>query len=249
MVVGAAMIAAAKGIAQSPGGQRRPLLQVEIGDSLGLPLPDATMEVYAFAAGGTFREWLAITPNELTEGVYLLRLSSPGYRPAVLSVPLRGSNLVALRGRLGAERDTTRHSRTVTADDVRSIGIVTEGRAHTDLTTGRRILDRETIERAASVSIAALLRDVKGFDVVIRPAPDGGYEAGAVASRGGYGCELPVFVNGDRRLVIPFSEANQRYGIDVVEAIELVPRAAARLYGRLQDHWECGVLVLWVKQG
>ena len=235
--------------AQSPADSRRSLLQVEVGDSLGLPLPDYGIEAYLFADSGTFREWVAVMPNELPEGVHLLRLSSPGYRAAILSVPLRKGNLVALRGRLGGERDTSRRSRVIQADGVRSIGIVTEGRAHTEITKGRRVIDRETIARAAPATIAALLRDAKGFDVVVTPTPDGGYQAGAVDSGAGYGCSLPVLVNGDRRRVVSFSEANQRYSIDQVEAIELVPRVAARLYGSLQDHWECGVLVLWVSQG
>ena len=228
---------------------RSPLLQIEVGDSVGLPLPDAKMEVFTFMDGAAFREWVTVEPNDLDEGAYLLRFSNPGYRPTVLSVPLRKGRLVSLRVRIGAERDTTRHTRLIQADAVRSIGIVSEGKATTDLTRGRRVLDHESIERASPASISALLRDSKGFNVVLTSTPDGGYDAGAVGYGNGYGCPLPVLINGDRRRTIPFNEANQRYGIDVVEAIELVPRASARLYGRLEDRWECGVLLIWVKQG
>jgi hypothetical protein len=251
VVILAAFAIAAPVLAQSSPATHSPLLQVEVGDSIGLPLPDAKVEVYSFADGGTFREWLAVEPNELPEGVYLLRFSNPGYRSAVLSAPLRKGTRVSLRVRLGAERDTTRHVRVrvIPADQVRSIGVVTEGRATTDLTRGRRVLDRESIERAGPASVAALLRDAKNFDVVVTPRPDGGYDVGGVASGGGYGCTLPVLINGDRRLIIPFSEANQRYGIEAVEAVELIPRVSARLYGYLQDRWECGILAMWVKQG
>jgi hypothetical protein len=228
---------------------RSPLLQIEVGDSVGLPLPDAKMEVFNLMDGAAFREWVTVEPNELAEGEYLLRVSNPGYRSAVLSVPLRKGTRVSLRVRLGAERDTTRHTRVAQADEVHSIGIVSQGRATTDLMRGRRVLFRESIERASPASLSALLRDAKGFNVVLTSTPDGGYDAGAVGYGNGYGCPLPVLINGDRRRTIPFGEANQRYGIDVVEAIELVPRASARLYGRLEDRWECGVLLIWVKQG
>ena len=234
-------------VAQSQA-PRSPMLQVEVGDSIGLPLPDATIEVYVLAGGAAGREWVAVEPNELPEGVHLLRFSNPGYRSVVLSAPLHKGGRVALRIRLGAERDTTRRARTVQAEAVRSFGIVTEGRATADLTNGRRVLERSAIERAGAASIAALLRDVRNANVVVTASPDGEFDVGAVAAGAGYGCTLPVLINGDRRTVIAFPEANQRYGIDAVEAIEVIPRAAARLYGHIEDRWECGVLVLWVNR-
>ena len=136
----AALAIASPDFAQSPATHSS-ALQVEVGDSIGLPLPDAKVEVYTFADGGTFREWVAVEPNELTDGVYLLRFSNQGFRSTALSVPLRKGTRVSLRVRLGAERDTTRHVRVILADEVRSIGIVTEGRATADLTRGRRVLD------------------------------------------------------------------------------------------------------------
>ena len=92
----------ASGTAQVQG-ERPVMLQVEVSDSLGLPLPDAKLETFTLMDGGVFWEWIPVAPEQLPEGINLLRFSNPGYRSAVLSAPLRKGTRVSLRVRPGAE--------------------------------------------------------------------------------------------------------------------------------------------------
>lgn len=237
-------VAAARLVA-GQGVPRPSLLQLEVGDSIGLPLPDAKIEVFAITDRGRFRDWVTIDPSDLPEGVHLLRFSQPGYQPTVFSVPLRHGTRVSLRVRLGAERDTTRKG-PGEATEVRTAGLRIEGRATTDILKARRVLDRGAIERASPASIAALLRDAKGMGVVVSPGGVGSYTVGAVGG-GMYGCPLPVMINGDWRLITSFDEANRGYSPESVEAVELVSRVAAKSYSRRAEDAECGVLVIWVR--
>src|SRR5687768_12681995 len=105
-----AIVATAASVATDASAQaaKKPLLQLEVGDSIGLPLPDATLEVFTFMEGGVFAEWVTVGPSDLPPGINLLRFSHPGYRRTVFSVPLREGSTVALRVRLRPERDTTK---------------------------------------------------------------------------------------------------------------------------------------------
>ena len=223
-----------------------PLLYVEVGDSIGLPLPDAKLEVYTLMDRAVFREWVAIEPSDLPDGIHLLRFSHPGYRPSVFSVPLRRGARVSLRVRLSAESDTSRRGGPVEAIEVRAIGRLTEGRVISDIIKSRRVLDRDVIDHAHPSSIAAMLRDAKGMGVIVWP---GEAMIRWVGAGGVYGCPLPVMVNGDRRFLNTFNDVSDRYQPEDVEAIELVPRTAALLYPRRPDDVECALLALWVRDG
>jgi hypothetical protein len=222
-----------------------PLLYVEVADSIGLPLPDAKLEVYTLMDRAVFREWVFVDPSDLPDGIHLLRFSHPGYRPSVFSVPLRTGARVSLRVRLGAERDTTNRGRTE-AIEVRAIGRLMEGRASSDIIKARRVLDRDLIEQAHPSSIADVLRDAKGMGVMVLP---GEAMIRWVGAGGVYGCPLPVMINGDRRFLNTFTDVSQRYRPEDVEAIELVPRTAALLYPRRPDDVECALLAFWVRDG
>ena len=58
-------------------GERETLIQIEVGDSIGLPLPDAKMEVFTIPDRGIFWEWMEFQPEQLTKGVQLLRFAKP----------------------------------------------------------------------------------------------------------------------------------------------------------------------------
>src|SRR5688500_957330 len=66
--------------------EAKPLLQFEVADSVGLPLPDARVEVYALHEGGMVWEWAPVDRAALPEGIMLIRFSLPGYRSSVFSV-------------------------------------------------------------------------------------------------------------------------------------------------------------------
>lgn len=224
-----------------------PLLQLEVGDSIGLPLPDAKVESFALMQGAAFLEWVPIDPANLSPGVYLLRFSYPGYRTATFSVPIRKGSRVSLRVRLGAEHDTTRGTRTTEAAPIRAIGLLLEGRATTDIVRSRRVLERAAIERANTSSVGELLRGTKETGLVVKPGAGRDYRITAPASGGPYGCTVPVMINGDPRWLFPFDEMNRRYSADEVEAAEFLPRSVARVYARHPEEGDCGLLLLWVR--
>jgi hypothetical protein len=73
ILVSTAALIAAVAPPASAQSDRPSLLQVEVGDSIGLPLPDAKMEVFALLDGGIFYEWAEVQPHQLPKGVQLLR--------------------------------------------------------------------------------------------------------------------------------------------------------------------------------
>ena len=241
----AVCIAAATAVGQDRAPSQA-LLQVEVGDSIGLPLPDAKVEVYTLMDRGIYREWVWVDPSSVPEGIHLLRFSYPGYRASVFSVPLRKGTRVSLRVRLGAPPDTTNRNRAVEVTDVHAIGILMEGRSKSDFIRTRRVLDRDAIERGNAASIVALLRDARGTKAIVTGGT-GSAMIGLAAEGGIYGCPMPVIVNGDRRMVTTFAEASARYTPDEVEAIELIPRTTVAPYVLRVEEGGCGVLALWVK--
>lgn len=240
------ILAVRVGHAQTPA-TRPSLLQIEVGDSIGLPLPDAKVEVYTLMDRAVFQEWVWVDPNDLPEGVQLLRISHPGYRTSVFSVPLRKGSRVSLRVRLGAERDTTKNRNSAQAEEVRSIGLFMEGRSTTDIIRSRQALDRDAIDRARPKSVADLLRKATGLDINVSPGEGGLVAVGASRRGGPFGCPLPVMVNGDTRHLMAFGEVNQRFTVDEVEAIELIPRLASPPFMWQRERAECGLLLVWVK--
>src|SRR4029450_4309347 len=104
-------------------GKKQATLQIEVGDSIGLPLPDAKIEVFTFMDGGVFWEWVPIDSVALPVGINLLRFSPPGSRSTAFSVPVPEQSILSLRIRLDPERDTANAAGKVEARQVRAIGL------------------------------------------------------------------------------------------------------------------------------
>ena len=212
----------------------RPLLQLEVRDSIGLPLPDATLEVFTFV-GTAFWDWIATEPQALGDGTHLLRFSAPGYRPSMFSVLLREDHRVALRVSLYGEADTSRRSPQIEADQVHATGFTKQGTVQSEVVGVRRVIDRAGIERARAVTVYELLRKTKGIEL-------GGL------SRGPGACT--VTVNGDRRRVMPFATFNQMFTPEEAEAFEVVQKVGMRAPTARTVRAErgCRVLMAWLRK-
>ena len=246
-IIGAALVLTSHLVAAQTSAPPKPLLQVEVADSIGLPLPDAKTEEFTLMDGGTFREWVLIEPGELADGVHLLRFSNDGYRSAAFSVPLRKGSVISLRVRLGAQPDTTRRKKSVEAVPVNAIGLAIAGRTTTDIIKSRHVLERDAADRANAPSIASLLRIARGLDVLVSPLIGDNSTISSSSAGGGVSCSIPVMINGDRRWLFSFTEANHRFVGDEVEMVELIPRSAATVYVRRREDADCGLLMLWMK--
>lgn len=161
----------ATGRAQPPPAAE-PILRVEVQDSIGLPLPDAIIEVYYPVEGSKFWEWSRVRPETLPIGVFLLRFSHPGYTPSVFSVPLKLYNPVSLQVRLNPERDTL-HRRIGQPHPVRAVGLARDRKRQIDVIGIRRVLYREDIEWAGGGSLREILGRTKLTDAEPR-IPCGG---------------------------------------------------------------------------
>lgn len=169
-----AFAGACRHVPPSPGSAPPPLLRVEVRDSTGLPLGDATMEVFTFV-GGPFWDWVTAEPQVLGDGIHLLRFSHAGSEPTMFSVLLRDGRYVTLRVTLDPRKDATAAGHRLEAVDVHAAGEAQEGRIHTDVIGVRRIIDRSLIERADAASIGELLLRTKGTDLgVPKPGERGG---------------------------------------------------------------------------
>ena len=238
----------------------KPLMQLEVGDSIGLPLPDAKLELFALLEGGIVWEWVALTPDALPAGTDLIRISQPGYSPVVLSVPLQTGSRVALRVRLRAAGDTTRGQRVPTVDPLLATGLAIQGRVRTDVIGVRRVLDRADLENTRETTLGALLRRANGTDLTMVPASGGSFRPAtsrtlgsrprnSAVGRTATQCSLPVILNGDRRRVLPFEAADDLVGVEDVEAIEIFPRGwpPPSAYSIPGGPWCGGVVVLWLR--
>lgn len=224
---------------------RESLIQIEVGDSVGLPLPDAIVEVFTFMDGGVFWEWVPVGTEALPAGINLLRFSHPGYRPEVFSVPLREGGKVALRVRLRAERDTTRQSHPE-AEEVHAIGLSIEGRATTDILGRRRILDRRAIEAEPVNHFGDLMRRARNTELTVLPARGGAFAVYGRSPSGGRSC-VQVMINGDRRRILPFETFDQLFGPYDVEAIEVFPQGHSIPLSYQVQRSPCGMLVVWFR--
>jgi hypothetical protein len=225
---------------------RRALIQIEVSDSIGLPLPDATVEVFTFLDGGVFWEWARVGASDLPAGINLLRFAHPGYRPAVFSVPLREGGTVSLRVRLGAERDTTRRNAEVVAADVRAIGLSLEGRVKTDIIGRRHVLDRRALEGQTVTTFGGLLRRARGTELNVMPVSGGAFRPYAQSVSGGR-CPVTVMVNGDRRRLIAFDAFDRLFSTNEVETIEVFPRGSSLPAAYQVADARCGILVVWFR--
>ena len=229
----------------------RALLQVEVGDSVGLPLPDATMEVFTFFEGGIAREWARTEPHTLSAGIFLLRFSHPGYRTSVLSVPLRTGSVVSLRVRLAPQRDTMPpRPGNASADEVHAIGLAIDGRVRNDIIGMRRVIAGQDIDVSADAhTIGALIRRVRNTDLKVVPASSGSFRVFTRGRGGGYSCPPLVMVNGDRRQFLPFATFDGLYRPGDVEVIEIFPEGHVVPLGYQGQRSACGLLVVWLKGG
>jgi len=233
-----AVAAMSVGVVTQPVGAQassRPLLQVEVRDSIGLPLPDAKVEVFTFV-GTPFWDWIAAEPQALGDGIHLLRFSSTGYRPSMFSVLLRDDHRVALRVSLYPESDTARPSRPLEADEVHATGFTKQGTVTSEVVGVRRVIGRNGIERANARSVYELMRSTTGTEL---SAPIPGHR----------GCD--VMVNGDRRRVLPFAVFNEMFAPEEAEAFEVVQyvgRSAPTERSVRASRGQCGTLMAWVRK-
>lgn len=248
-LIGAAVVAAALSPIQPAlaQGERDALIQIEVSDSLGLPLPDAAVEVFTLLEGGVFWEWARVGAADLPAGINLLRFSHPGYRASMFSVPLRPGGKVSLRVRLMAEGDTTRRSTAPEAREVRAIGLALEGKMRTDIIGHRRIVDRSAVESDETRRFGSLMRRVRGTELNIFPATGGSFRVMSQGSSGGSRCPVLVMVNGDRRRVFSFPTFDQLYGTADLEMIEVFPRGTSIPYAYQVPRSSCGLLAVWFK--
>jgi hypothetical protein len=228
-------------------GERPVMLQVEVSDSLGLPLPDAKLETFTLMDGGVFWEWIPVAPEQLPEGINLLRFSNPGYRSSTFSVPLRKGSKVALRVRLMTDGDTTKKKEPLDAREVHAIGLAIEGRMRTDVLGRRRILESGAAEQEATGRFGTLLRRARSTELKVLPASGGSFRPLAETTSGSRNCQMLVMVNGDRRQVLPFAAFDQLYGTADLEVMEIFPRSSSLPSAYQVPKPGCGMLVAWFK--
>ena len=222
------------------------LLQVEVRDSIGLPLPDAVIEVFALMERGIVWEWIPVEPSQLPAGIVLLRFSHPGYHSSVFSVPLREDGKVSLRVSLDPRRDTTKAVDSLVARRVRAIGIALEGRAKTDVIGSRRVLIPGDLDPTGVTTLGSLMRLARNTDLNVVPASGGTfkvYDGGA----GSGSCSPAVIINGDRRRVHPFSAVDVLYRPNEVEVLEIFTRGPTVPFSYVAPRGSCGVMVMWLK--
>ena len=244
----AAMMAAVGPAPASAQAGRETLIQIEVRDSVGLPLPDAAVEVFTFLDGGVFFEWTRVGAGDLPEGINLLRFSHPGYEPTIFSVPLRRGSVVSLRVRLMAERDSAKRASSLDARELNVIGLAIEGRVRSDVIGHRRIIERPLIELDATHRFGPLMRRARNTELTVVPATGGSFRIGSQAGVGGRSsCQPLVMVNGDRRRVLPFANFDQLYGTQELEALEIFPRGTSIPNAYQVTGFRCGIMVAWFK--
>ena len=224
------------------------LFQLEVTDSVGLPLPDAKVEWFTYMPGGVWREWVEVAPFQLEPGMHLLRLSHEGYRPSILSVPLEKGRRASLRVRL--RRDTgpdTGRSRVnvIDASDVRGVGLIVGSGVARDFLGERRIIDRPAIERAGRSRLSDILRRVSGAGVMVLPGSAG---RSTVRIGGRQLCTAGVMVDGKPNRTITFASFEATQSASDPEVIELVERANAIPFSfRRGESGDCAMVLVWLR--
>ena len=164
--------------ASPPTTRTAGLLQLAVTDAIGHPIPDATVEVYAVPDGGQrkrYWEWFVINPEMLPEGITLLRISSPEFRPTVVSVPLRRRSQLALQVALSPVTDSSPPDRGGTVHSIRGVGTPLWQRGRPNVLDGRQVLVREEIARTAAETVRQVMERSHGFDLRFIPAAEGRY--------------------------------------------------------------------------
>ena len=226
---------------------RQAALQIEVRDSIGLPLPDAKVEVFTFMEGGVFWEWIPVDSTALPEGINLLRFSNPGFRSTLFSVPVRDATTLSLRVRLDPQQDTTKTSDVLQAQPVRAMAVVAEGRAHTDVMGRRRVIEHKALERESVTGFGPLMRRARNTELRVLPASGGSFRVFSQSAGGSYSCPMQVMVNGDRKRVLPFEVFDRMFSITEVEAIEIFPMGSSVPLSYQLPRAGCGLMVVWFR--
>ena len=244
----AAIVAALAMVARPAAAlqKREAIVQIEVGDSIGLPLPDAKVEVFTFMDGGVFWEWVPVGSSEIPAGINLLRFSYPGYRSSVFSVPVREGATLSLRVRLDPERDSST-SHAVEARGVRAIGLALSGRAKTDVVGRRRVLEHTDFEHESVTGFGPLMRRARNTELTVIPASAGTFRVSSQSPGGSSKCPVQVMVNGDRRRILPFDAFDRLFSINDVEVIEIFPMPASIPLAYQTERSSCGLLVVWFR--
>ena len=244
LVAGVALLVLATSPRPSFAQGRPPLLQLEVADSVGIPLPDAKLETYTLMSGAVFREWVVVTPNMLTAGTHLVRVSSAGFAPVALSVPLKNDSQFSLRVRLHGLRSSISPKGRIEPGSIAAIGIPLGDPSRPDVVQARRIVLRETIEQSQAKTLPDLLRRLGGADVVVTTRAGGSVELRGAWDGGASGCLLSMLANGDPRFPSSLQEIDD---ISDVEAIEIFRGRTADPYMRKREPWQCGLVIAWLK--
>jgi len=253
-----ATIAATTPARKADGQQPKSLLQLEVTDTVGIPLPDARLEVFTLLEGGIVYEWARVRPEGIPEGIYLLRISNPGYEPAIFSLPLRNDGHVAVRVRLTAPVDTT--SKEPQAPKVHAQAFAIDGRMRTDVLGTRRVVNHRSATMTKPRTLGDLMHDVRGTTLTVYPTSSGTFTPAKTRSARGARftkppCSVPVMLNGDRRKVLSFEAANDLLAPEEIEALEIfespgvVPSAYSVWDGEVWTGSFCrgGMLVAWMR--
>jgi hypothetical protein len=255
VVAAIATIATAAPAGNARAQQPTSLLRLEVTDTVGIPLPDARLEVFTLLEGGIVYEWARVSPEGIPAGTYLLRISNPGYEPAVFSVPLRKDGHVSLRVRLTSPIDTLT-VKGPQALKVRAQGFAIDGRVRTDVIGIRRVLDHRSATVTKPQTLGDLLHRVRGTTLTMYPTTGGTFTPSKTqrARSGGSArtstCSPPVMLNGDRRKILSFEAANQLLVPEDIEALEIfespgfIPSAYVAA-GR--EFCGGGMLVAWLR--
>ena len=223
------------------------VVQIEVRDSVGLPLPDAKVEVFTFMEGGVFWEWVPLGTSTLPPGVNLLRFSFPGYRASMFSVPVREGGTLSIRVNLDPERDTSATKHSLEARAVHAIGLALEGRVKTDIVGHRRVLEHAAFEGEAVTRFGPLMRRLRNTELKVLPASGGSFRVFGQSGGGSFTCSVQVMINGDRRRVLPFETFDQLFSVDDAEAIEVFAIGSAIPLSYQVPRSACGLLVVWFR--
>jgi len=242
-LLGALLFAPADARAQKT---REATVQIEVGDSIGLPLPDAKVEVFTFMEGGVFWEWIPLGTSALPTGINLLRFSYPGYQAATFSVPVREGGRLSLRVRLDPEHDTAHVRQDVEARTVTAIGLALEGKTHTDIIGRRRVLEHATFENETVSRFGPLMRRARNTELTVVPARGGSFTVFGNSGSGAR-CPMQVMINGDRRRILPFDTFDQMFGLSELEAVEIFPAGSSVPFAYQVERTGCGMMVAWFR--
>ena len=227
------------------------LLQVEVTDTKGIPLPDAKIETFAFLEGGIFREWAEVVPAKLPTGIYLMRFSNPGYQSSTFSVPLQHGVTLSVRVRLHEGSDSLRHRSKqkelqYTAPEAIVVAFNADGK--TDLLGHRRVFDQIPTEEGSGAWFN--FRDPK-LKVRHQPSTIGNMDPVMGESwknqKGSVNCPMKALINGDTRLPVVYGNFGNNRSIEDIEALEIFTEGAAIPRAYRVPGSGCGLAVVWFR--